>query len=94
MIMPYMPPMIASDSESAQANLVVEVERDVFVGLLQQGEKPLVFEHRGGLPRTYRYFARFGAYYFLFRSREKQDLSSMAHVLPVVAFHASPTGIV
>jgi len=71
--------------------LVVEVEREMFLALLRQPQKPLVLVQHAGFPKTYRHFLRYGGYFFLYRSREAEDLSALASVLPVKAFFVSPT---
>jgi len=91
MMVPIIP---AQDGVAAKApHFVVEVEPDVFVGLLPKGEKPLIFEQHAGFPKTYRYFVQLGDYMMMCRSREKQQLGSLARVLPVKGFHTGPAGV-
>ncbi|CAN5549097.1 hypothetical protein BH23BAC4_BH23BAC4_08450 [soil metagenome] len=74
-------------------HFVVEVEPEIFAGLLPKNEKPLVFEQHAGFPKTYRYFVQLGDYVLMCLSRERQQMASLARVLPVKAFHAGPAGV-
>jgi hypothetical protein len=80
----------SEDSADLCPSLVVEVEREIFLGLLTQPEKPLVLVHHAGFPKTFRYYIRHGGYFFLYRNREPEDLSALATELSVKALHASP----
>jgi len=93
MIVPgvHIPP---ASEEAPAASLVVEVERDVFMGLLKQPQKPLVLVHVAGFPKTTRYYLRYGGDFFLYRTREPEDFSGVAATLPVKAFHASPAAAI
>lgn len=80
-------------SSDVTAGTVVEVERDAFLSVLRQGNKPLVFVHHAGFPKAFRYFTRMGPFFFLYRSRQEDDLSTHATVLPVKNFFTHPSTV-
>ncbi len=93
MIVPYIP--VASESSaSPSGGLVLEVDLDVFTGLIKQNEKPVVLEHHAGFPKTYRYYVRLGEFYFLYRNRERQNFAAHANILPVKGIFAGPGSVV
>ena len=75
--------MMPASQQTGSGGILAEVDRDTFLSILGMTEKPLVVVTRSGLPQRYRYVTQYGGFYFRLKTKEEQDLSRHAHVVPV-----------
>jgi hypothetical protein len=74
--------MMAPTSQSGGTSLVAEVERDAFVQILKQADKPLVLHVHSGFPKMHKYFTCYAGFCFMTKSKQGHDFTMGATVLP------------